>query len=179
MRRRRGGLRTKKGREAGRQGKYELANLFLSRVQAAMCCHPFHHMRLTGASRPLEEAKKQRKEMEKNDEQAAFGSRARSPPLHTVAAVSHRLEGREEQRHGEERLGVMLADVEFLVKDVYRARSAISGKGYADKGVTRNISRLHLTRWDKRKGSVVDNLVLMEVRSLGAQGGGRSWTTWF
>jgi len=73
-----------------------------------------------------------------------------------------RLEGREENRHGEGvRVGVTVADVEFLLKEVFRCKSGVSELGFKDKGMFRDFRHLHLTRWDASRPCVADNLVPM------------------
>lgn len=101
-------------------------------------------------------------EREVHERGAALAALCDVPPC----ICRRRLEGREEQRFGEGAVpGVTWADLHFLIVEVFRCRSAVSGGGFRDMNLCRSISRLHLTRWDRTKPCVVDNLVLLEART--------------
>ncbi|KAI3426846.1 hypothetical protein D9Q98_006792 [Chlorella vulgaris] len=70
---------------------------------------------------------------------------------------------REELRFGTaEGVGVDAAEVEALVKDVWRGHSARRPHPPSnDKGITRSVGHLTLTRWDPARAATVDNLVLL------------------
>ncbi|KAL4854230.1 tRNA threonylcarbamoyladenosine dehydratase [Chlorella vulgaris] len=70
---------------------------------------------------------------------------------------------REELRFGTaEAVGVDAAEVEALVKDVWRGHSARRPHPPSnDKGITRSVGHLTLTRWDPSRAATVDNLVLL------------------
>ncbi|PRW51003.1 NAD(P)-binding Rossmann-fold superfamily isoform 1 [Chlorella sorokiniana] len=70
---------------------------------------------------------------------------------------------REELRFGSaDGIGVDAEEVEALVKDVWHGYSARAPHppGH-DKGITRSVGHLTLTRWDPAKPATIDNLVLL------------------
>ena len=75
-----------------------------------------------------------------------------------------RLEQREFEKYkiSEEALGVDLQEVEILIKEVWQGTSARAVVAPSDdQCVTRGLGNLVLTRWDRTRAGVVDNLVLL------------------
>lgn len=82
--------------------------------------------------------------------------------LKQYATQLHRLEAREAERFGTEAgVQVDLAEVEALVREHWRGRSARQLVGGNDKGLGRAIGHLALTRWDAAAPATPGNLVLL------------------
>uniref|UniRef100_A0A1D2A1J0 THIF-type NAD/FAD binding fold domain-containing protein n=2 Tax=Auxenochlorella protothecoides TaxID=3075 RepID=A0A1D2A1J0_AUXPR len=74
----------------------------------------------------------------------------------------HRLEDREHARFGTSAgVQVDLQEVEALVREYWRGRSARQAVGSNDKGLGRSIGHLALTRWDAGRPASPGNLVLL------------------
>jgi tRNA threonylcarbamoyladenosine dehydratase len=54
-----------------------------------------------------------------------------------------------------------MAEVEVLIREIWRGESARSKGPRPLKGISKNIGDLHLTLWDPTKAATVDNLVLL------------------
>ena len=57
--------------------------------------------------------------------------------------------------------GVDMAEVEVLVREIWRGESARGTEPSPLRGVSKSIGHLHLTVWNPAHGDVVDNLVLL------------------
>ncbi|EFN56689.1 hypothetical protein CHLNCDRAFT_21979 [Chlorella variabilis] len=79
------------------------------------------------------------------------------------AGIFQALYEREELRYGTaEGIGVDAEEVEVLVKELWRGRSARAPHPPPhDRGVTRSVGHLTLTRWDPARPASIDNLVLL------------------
>ncbi|GAB4818660.1 hypothetical protein N2152v2_005706 [Parachlorella kessleri] len=76
-----------------------------------------------------------------------------------------RLFSREEDRFGTgEGVQIDLSDATLLLRDIWRGTSARASMPPADKGLTRNVTNLTLTRWDATKPATIDNLVLLTLQ---------------
>lgn len=79
------------------------------------------------------------------------------------AGIHQSLFEREELRFGSaEGVGVDAEEVEVLVKELWHGYSSRAPHPPStDKGTTRGVGHLTLTRWDSRKAATIDNLVLL------------------
>ncbi|KAL4443221.1 hypothetical protein ABPG75_010976 [Micractinium tetrahymenae] len=79
------------------------------------------------------------------------------------AGIHQALYEREELRFGgPDGIGVEAEEVEVLVKEIWHGYSARAPHPpLNDKGITRGVGHLTLTRWDPAKPATVDNLVLL------------------
>lgn len=57
--------------------------------------------------------------------------------------------------------GVDAAEVEVLVREIWRGESARATEPRPLRGVSKMIGHLHLTVWDPALGDVIDNLILL------------------
>eukprot|EP00887_Chlorella_sp_A99_P001035 scaffold14.g1035.t1 len=99
-------------------------------------------------------------------------------PTKQFAGIHAALYEREELRFGSaDGVGVDAQEVEALVREVWRGRSARAapGQGPGDKALKRSVGHLTLTRWDAARPATVDNLVLLTHEEADAHDAGPAW----
>ncbi len=82
------------------------------------------------------------------------------PVLHLPGKSIETQYDRLEARLGREP-GVDVAEVEVLVREIWRGESARATEPRPLRGVSKSVGHLHLTVWDPALGDVVDNLILL------------------
>ena len=82
------------------------------------------------------------------------------PVLHLPGKSVETQYNRLEARLGKEP-GVDVAEVEVLVREIWRGESARAIEPRPLVGVSKSVGNLHLTVWDPALGDVVDNLILL------------------
>ena len=80
--------------------------------------------------------------------------------LHLPAKAIETQYDRLELRMGREP-GVDVAEVEVLIREIWRGESARATEPRPLRGVCKTVGHLHLTVWDPALGDVVDNLILL------------------
>ena len=80
--------------------------------------------------------------------------------MHVPARAIETQYDRIEARLGREP-GVDLAEVEVLIREIWRGESARATEPRPLLGISKSIGHLHLTVWNPDLGDVVENLVLL------------------